>query len=206
MKINRLLLCLSSTAFLFGCSTNNSSSSNTINSSINSSSSMGSNEETNIKVIYFSCTNTTEKVAYKISNYLDCKIEEIIPLNPYSSEDLNYNNDSSRANIEQNDANARPEIKNTINFDDINVVFLGYPIWWGGLPKIIYTFCDTYNLDNYTIVPFCTSGGSGISTSVNEIKQLEPNAKVLNGRKFNSNTSDSDVKSFVDSLNLGKKE
>ncbi len=204
MKIKQLFLCLVTTSLLFGCSGNNSdsSSSGAMNSFMDNSSSLNSNEKTNVKVIYFSCTNTTEHVANKISNYLNCNMEEIIPLVPYSSDDLNYHNDSSRANMEQNDVNARPEIKNTINLDEINIIFLGYPIWWGKLPKIIYTFCDTYNLDHYTIVPFCTSGGSGISTSVNEIKQLEPNAQVLNGRRFDSNASDSDVKSFVDSLNL----
>ncbi len=204
MKTNRLFLCLATASLLFGCSgnNNNSASSSSSNNSIDSNSSLSSNEKTKIKVIYFSCTNTTEKVANKISNYLNCNIEEIIPSVPYSSDDLNYNSDSSRANIEQNDVNARPEIKNTINIDDTNVIFLGYPIWWGRLPKIIYTFFDTYDFNNYTIVPFCTSGGSGISTSVNEIKQLEPNARVLEGRKFNSNASDSDVKSFVDSLNI----
>lgn len=204
MKINQLFLCLATASLLFGCSGNNSdsSSSGAMNSFMDNSSSLNSNEKTNVKVIYFSCTNTTEHVANKISNYLNCNMEEIIPLVPYSSDDLNYHNDSSRANMEQNDVNARPEIKNTINLDEINIIFLGYPIWWGKLPKIIYTFCDTYNLDHYTIVPFCTSGGSGISTSVNEIKQLELNAQVLNGRRFDSNASDSDVKSFVDSLNL----
>lgn len=204
MKINRLFLCLATTSLLFGCSINDdtSSSSNILNSSVDSSSSLNSNEETHTKVIYFSCTNTTKQVAYKISDYLDCNIDEIIPSVPYSSDDLNYHNDASRANIEQNDDNARPEIKNTITFNDINVIFIGYPIWWGRLPKIIYTFFDTYNFDNYKIVPFCTSGGSGISASIDEIKQLEPNAQVLNGKRFGSNASDLEVKSFVDSLNL----
>ncbi len=209
MKMNQFFLCFATTSLLFGCARSNTSvsSSDTFNDSSTNSSfenslSASFNEEKNIKVIYFSCTNTTKQVAYKISTYLDCSIEEIEPLIPYSSDDLNYSNNSSRANIEQNDENARPEIKNTITFDDINVIFLGYPIWWGGLPKIIYTFLDTYNFDNYTIVPFCTSGGSGISTSINEIKQLEPNAEVLNGRRLRSNASDSDIKSFVDSLNL----
>ncbi len=224
MKINRFFLCLATTLLLFGCSNNNtsSSSSNALNESLDSGfkdnssstsskeennskdncSSSDSNEKNNIKVVYFSCTNTTEQIAYKISNYLDCNIDEIIPLIPYSSDDLNYSNNSSRANIEQNDVNARPEIKNTINFENINTIFLGYPIWWGKLPKIIYTFLDTYNFDNFTIIPFCTSGGSGISTSVNEIKQLESNAQVLDGIKLSSNASESEVKSFVDSLNL----
>ncbi len=155
-----------------------------------------------IIVIYFSCTNNTENVANKIANYLNCTIEEIIPLNPYSNDDLNYNNNSSRANKEQNDNNARPEIKNTFKLDDYNTIFLGYPIWWGKLPKIIYTFLDNYNLDNYTIIPFCTSGSTGITTSQNEIKQLKPNANVLNGKRFSGNASDKDIQSFIDSLNI----
>ncbi len=194
---------------LCGCAVNNDNSGNEHNGSLpnekdeeNINDEENNKTESNIKVIYFSCTNNTEKVANKIANYLNCPIIEIIPLVPYTDDDLNYNNNSSRANQEQNDANARPEIENVIDLDDTNIIFLGYPIWWGKLPKIIYTFLETYNLDNYTIIPFCTSGSSGISTSLSEIRQLEPNANVLEGKRFSANASDNDIKSFIDSLNI----
>lgn len=208
MKIKMFFLSLLSCITLMGCSNGDNSSKQSIeNQSTESVSSIEQNHNVSrLKVIYFSCTNVTEKISIKISNYLNCNLEEILPLNPYTKEDLNYNNNSSRANQEQNDENARPEIANSININECNTIFIGYPIWWGRLPKIIYTFCDTYNLDNYTIIPFCTSGGSGISTSVTELKELEPNANILNGKRFNSSANDEEIKSFIDSLDLQKGE
>lgn len=207
MKINRIFLCFTT---LLLCSCRNSlTSENSIENSnesiTNSSLSLENNSESvsnTIKVIYFSCTNNTKNIALKIASYLDCDIEEIIPLNPYTNEDINYNSNNSRANIEQNDDNARPEIQNTFDFTNIDTIFLGYPIWWGKLPKIIYTFLDTYDFTNDTIVPFCTSGSTGITTSVSEIKKLEPNANVLDGRRFEVNSNNDVIKKYIDSLNI----
>lgn len=127
-----------------------------------------------ILVVYFSCTNNTEEIASKIVDVLNCDKFEITPKNPYTSDDLNYNNSSCRANLEQNDDFSRPEINNVLsNVDEYSTIFIGFPIWWGKMPKIMYTFFETYNFDNKTLVPFCTSGGSGISTSVSEVKNLE---------------------------------
>lgn len=199
MKIKKIFVSLM-TLLLCGCSMSSVKERNSSNMK-NHSSSIKS-EHDNIKVVYFSCTKNTQKIAVKMANYLECSIDEIIPYVPYTNEDLDYLDDTSRANLEQNDNNARPAIQNTIDFNDIDTLFLGYPIWWGKLPKIIYTFLETYNFDSDTIIPFCTSGSSGISNSVSEIRQLEPNAIVLNGQRFASNASDSMVKSFIDSLNL----
>lgn len=164
-------------------------------------------DNTNIKsdkvlVTYFSCTNNTETVASKIRISMNSDIEEIIPLIPYTVDDLNYNDTNSRANVEQNDDSARPEIQNMIDIMFYDTVFVGYPIWWGKLPKIMYTFFDTYDFTNKTIIPFATSGGSGISTSVSEISALEPNAKILDGRRFNPSTSQSEIDSWLKGLNL----
>ncbi len=201
MKINQIFLCLT-TFLLCNCSNSNNTISEINDNSENKTENSITSSDNNIKVVYFSCTNNTKKIANQISSYLECQIEEITPTIPYSNDDLNYNNNSSRANKEQNDADSRPEIKNQINFEDINTLFLGYPIWWGKLPKIIYTFLDEYDFTNYTIIPFCTSGGSDISTSVSEIKKLELNATVLDGKRFAANANDNEVRSFVDSLNL----
>lgn len=216
MKINRIFLCFT-TLLLCSCGNSLTSENSTTNnlslensnesitdssSSLENSSESVSNTTNNIKVIYFSCTNNTKNIALKIASYLDCDIEEIIPLNSYTNEDLNYNSNNSRANIEQNDDNARPEIQNTFDFTNIDTIFLGYPIWWGKLPKIIYTFLDTYDFTNDTIVPFCTSGSTGITTSVSEIKKLEPNANVLDGRRFEVNSNNDVIKKYIDSLNI----
>lgn len=154
-------------------------------------------------VLYFSCTGTTKTVATKIKEYLNCDILEIEPVIPYTSSDLNYNNSNSRANIESNDDNARPEFKElNLKLEDYYNIFIGYPIWWGTMPKIIFTLLDKYDFGNKNIIPFCTSGGSGISSSINDIKRLEPNANVMEGKRLSSSVSQSDLSSWIDSLNI----
>ncbi len=176
-----------SSFLLLSCNSNNDNS--TTNNKI---------ETNNILIVYFSCSNNTEAIAYKIQNNLQSNIFEIIPLDPYTEEDLNYNDDSCRANQEQNDDNCRPQISNPIvDFNQYDSFFIGYPIWWGKLPKIMYTFFETYDFSDKNIIPFCTSGGSGITTSVNEIKQLEPNANVDNGKKFSSSDSQETINQWL---------
>lgn len=160
-------------------------------------------QEIRILVAYFSATNTTEGVAQKIAASTGGDLYEIIPAVPYTSADLNYNNSDCRANKEQNDPTARPAISGSVeNMDDYDIIYIGYPIWWGTLPKIIYTFLDTYDLTGKTIVPFCTSGGSGISTSVNAIKSEEPDATVMTGRRCYGSDSQTTIDNWVISLNL----
>lgn len=176
-----------SSFLLLSCHSNNDNS--TTNNKI---------ETNNILIVYFSCSNNTEAIAYKIQNNLQSNIFEIIPLDPYTEEDLNYNDDSCRANQEQNDDNCRPQISNPIvDFNQYDSFFIGYPIWWGKLPKIMYTFFETYDFSDKNIIPFCTSGGSGITTSVNEIKQLEPNANVDNGKRFSSSDSQETINQWL---------
>lgn len=157
----------------------------------------------NVLVVYFSATGNTENVAGYIAQTLSCKTYEITPAVPYTSDDLNYSNDDCRANREQNDDTARPEISGSVeNISEYETVFIGYPIWWGKLPKIVYTFLESYDLSGKSIIPFCTSGGSGISASVTEIKFLEPNATVSDGQRFASSVSRSDVEKWVNGLNI----
>ncbi len=159
----------------------------------------------NILIVYFSCTGTTEKVAQKIVGHFgdDCSVFKINPAQPYTSADLAYTNDDCRANKEQNDPSARPAIANALtDIDKYETVFIGYPIWWGTCPKIINTFLDKYDLGGKTVVPFCTSGGSGISASVNTIKNLEPNATVLDGKKCNGNDTQNAITGWIDGLGL----
>lgn len=154
-------------------------------------------------VIYFSCTNRTEEIANKIVEQLDCDQFEIVPSEPYSEADLKYTDNSCRANKEQNDETARPKIANSLNnLEQYDTCFIGYPIWWSKLPKILYTFFDTYSFDNKTIIPFCTSGSSGIETSVNEIKKLEPEATILEGKRFSASTSQNEIKEWLEGLDL----
>ena len=97
-------------------------------------------------VVYFSATGNTKRVAGYIQGITGSDIIEIIPADEYTSADLNYSDDDCRANQEQNDDNARPEIANEIAIDSYDTIYLGFPIWWGDVPKIILTFLDTYDL------------------------------------------------------------
>lgn len=112
-------------------------------------------------VAYFSVTGNTKAFAEKIAALSGSDIFEIVPETPYTSDDINYSNDNCRANTEQHDDNARPKILEKIeNFENYDVIFLGYPIWWGTMPKIINTFTESYDFSGKTVIPFCTSGGS----------------------------------------------
>lgn len=159
----------------------------------------GNNMNNKSVVLYFSATGTTKKVAELIREVTNSDIEEIIPRDKYTNEDLNYNNDNSRANIEQNDNNARPEIASNIDISNYDVIYLGYPIWWGNVPKIILTLIENNNFEGKTIIPFCTSGGSGIEESVNTLKSY--NLNIKNGKRFSSGTDKEDVSSWINSLN-----
>ena len=155
------------------------------------------NSDSNPVVIYFSATGNTKDIAEKIANKLNSDIIEIVPKVKYTSADLNYNSDC-RANREQNDKNARPEIKNTIDISKYDTVYLGYPIWWGTNPKIILTLLDTYDFSSKTIIPFCTSGSSGIGTSVKELRNYNSKLNIKDGKRFSSNASDKDISEFIE--------
>lgn len=162
-----------------------------------------------VLVAYFSCTNNTENIANHIVTAVgadNATLFEIIPETPYTSADLNYSNSSCRANQEQNDASARPAIASTCkveNMADYDVIFLGYPIWWGTAPKIIYTFLEQtdYNFSGKTIIPFCTSASSGYNDS--SIKALVGSDTTwVTGRRFSGSASQDTVQSWVNGLNL----
>ena len=159
--------------------------------------------EQKILVAYFSATGTTEGVAEQIAEGLSCDLYEITPQDPYTDADLNYSDTNSRTTSEMNDENARPAISGAVSdMAQYDVVFLGYPIWWGEAPRIISTFLESYDFTDKTIVPFCTSGSSGISSSVSALKPLTSGATWLEGRRFGGGVSDETVMEWVRSLNL----
>ena len=134
---------------------------------------------------------------------MDADLYEIVPEEPYTREDLNYSNSDCRANREQNDPDARPAISGTLeNPEDYDVVFLGYPIWWGQAPKIIHTFLESYDFAGVTIVPFCTSGSSGIGGSLSDIQALAPDANWLSGQRFEAGADQEEVARWVEGLEL----
>lgn len=136
-----------------------------------------------VLVAYFSATGNTKSAAKKIKKATGGTLYQIKAAKPYTKADLNYNNDNCRANIEQEDGSVRPEIKGKVkNIRKYDVIFIGYPIWWDKEPMIIRTFLESYNLQGKKIVPFCTSGGSGISGSMKGVKAAAKGAKVQTGK------------------------
>ena len=146
-------------------------------------------------VVYFSATGTTKDAAKKIKKAIGGKLYKINAAKKYTNADLDYSNDNCRANREQRNENSRPKIKGKIkNIRKYDVIFIGYPIWWGKEPKIVRTFLESYNLKGKKIVPFCTSGGSGISGSMKGIKAAAKGAKVVKGKDLTDSSSKSVAK------------
>ena len=158
---------------------------------------------TRVLVAYFSATNTTEGVAEHIANGLNADIYEIVPEEPYSDADLNYNDNNSRTTIEMNDPDARPAISGSVeDMEQYDIVFIGYPIWWGEAPRIVSTFVESYDFSGKTIVPFCTSGGSGVGSSATNLEQLTAGAEWLEGKRLNGSDSQDTVMEWVNGLGL----
>ena len=152
-------------------------------------------------ILYFSVTNNTEKIAKYIKNITSSDIIEIIPQEEYNNADINYSNPDSRATKEQKNNKARPSIKNKIDIDKYDTIYLGYPIWWGDVPKIILTLIDNYNLENKTIIPFCTSGSTDINNSVNTLRNYNDKLTITDGKRFSNTSTKEEVKTWIDSLN-----
>lgn len=149
-------------------------------------------KDPNILVVYFSATGTTKSAAKKIKKATNGKLYQIKAADPYTDEDLSYDNDDCRANAEQKDGSVRPKMKGSVkNIQDYDVIFLGYPIWWSKEPMIIRTFLESHNLKGKKIIPFCTSGGSGISGSMKGIKASAKGAKVVKGKDLTDASSKS---------------
>lgn len=156
-----------------------------------------------ILIAYFSATNNTENIANHLNEILDADLYEIVPETPYTSDDLNYNDSSSRSSQEMNDPDARPAISSGVdNMEQYSVVFLGYPIWWGEAPRIINTFLESYDFSGKTIAPFFTSASSPLGSSAAMLQDLTTNAAWLEGQQFSGGDAVSDVQEWVDSLNL----
>ena len=156
-------------------------------------------------VVFFSATGTTKGVAEKIASVAEAGLYEIIPTEPYTAKDLNYNDSSSRATREQNEGTARPGISgNRISLEGCKTIFIGYPIWWGKEPRIMDTFVETYNFDGITVIPFCTSGSSGIGMSGKNLEANAGSGTWLDGKRFSGNVSEGEIASWISSLPIVK--
>ena len=152
----------------------------------------GKSEKKKVLVVYFSATGTTKSAAKKVKKATGGKLYQIKAAKRYTNADIDYSNDDCRANKEQNDESSRPKIKGKVkNIRKYDVIFIGYPIWHGKEPMIIRTFLESYNLKGKKIVPFCTSGGSGISGSTKGVKAAAKGAKVVKGKDLTDSSAKS---------------
>ena len=155
------------------------------------------NNRSRAVVIYFSATGNTETLAEKIAVAANADSFEILPETAYTSADLNYNDDNSRANREIN-GDERPAIQSLdVDFTQYDTVILGYPIWWGQCPPVVRTFLASTDLSGKTIMPFCTSGSSGINGSLGKIRELAPDSTVTDGFRGTGATTESQIASWL---------
>lgn len=153
-----------------------------------------------VLVAYFSATGTTENVAKLIADATKGELYKIKPKKDYSDADLDWTDQNSRSSRENANPASRPTIvKDKKSLDAYDVIYLGFPNWWNGAPRIINTFVETYELKGKKVIPFMTSGGSGIENSVKQLRKLYPDVKWQDGRLLNGATAKS-VKKWVESL------
>lgn len=158
------------------------------------------NNMTNEKtlVAYFSATGTTAGVAEKLAQAIGADLFEIKPQQPYTDADLDWRNKQSRSSVEMENRDSRPAIATKVeDMGKYNVVFVGFPIWWYREPSIIDTFMEQYDFSGKTVIPFATSGTSGIGNSGENMQKLAPNSKVLEGKRFPSDVSAEDLKTWA---------
>ncbi len=215
-KLTAILLTVIMVLFLAACAGENDGAENSGNTEpsqmytkesktpeSDSDSSSAEPNSSKILVAYFSATNNTEGVAQKLADGLGADLYEITPEQPYTDEDLDYGNSGSRSTIEMNDPVARPAISGSVeNMDRYDVVFIGYPIWWGEAPRIMSTFIESYDFSGKTIVPFCTSGSSGFGSSDSALKAAADEATWLDGHRFSAGASADDVLAWANGLGI----
>ena len=149
-------------------------------------------------VAYFSASGTTAKVAKKMAEAIGADLFEIKPEKPYSGADLNWQNKNSRSSVEMNDRSSRPAIAvKAVNMPQYDVVFVGFPVWWYREPSIIDTFMESYDFAGKTVIPFATSGGSGLGDSAANMQKLAKGAKVVNGKRFSGSASAEELKAWA---------
>ena len=159
--------------------------------------------DSKILVAYFSATNNTEGVAQKLADGLGADLYEITPEQPYTDEDLDYGNSESRSSVEMNDPSARPAISGSIeNMEQYDVVFIGYPIWWGEAPRIMSTFIESYDFSGKTLTAFCTSASSGFGNSDSALRSAANGAAWLEGHRFSAGASADDVMEWANGLGI----
>lgn len=161
------------------------------------------NKESKTLVVYFSAQGHTENVAKLLAKNLNADLFKLEPKNEYTSEDLNYNNKSSRVSKEHDDESLRNvELKNVKvdNFDDYDTVLIGYPIWWGIAAWPVNTFVKTNDFAGKTVIPFCTSASSPLGSSAKDLKAISNGGNWQDGHRFSSNADEEEIKQWITTI------
>ncbi|HCA34372.1 MAG TPA: flavodoxin [Lachnospiraceae bacterium] len=154
-----------------------------------------------VLVAYFSATGTTEAIAKKLAHAIGADTFKISPAVPYTKADLNWQDKTSRSSIETADKKSRPKIDGKVqNIDQYDTIFVGFPIWWYVAPHIINTFLEQYDLTGKKIIPFATSGSSGMGRTNDALKVSAPGAVLLEGKRFARSASESEIREWAEKL------
>lgn len=153
----------------------------------------------NALVAYFSATGATKTVAERLAKAIGADLFAIEPAVPYTSADLNWNNSRSRSSVEMQNEKSRPEMAaQPEDLTQYDTVFVGFPIWWYQAPRIVETFLESGDFSGKTIIPFATSGGSGMGKTAQILNKLCPDATVLTGKRFSSSVSESALAAWAE--------
>ena len=150
-------------------------------------------------VAYFSAGGTTARAAKALAQTAGADLYEIRPARPYTNADLDWMDRKSRSSVEMNDGNARPAIADQVeNMEDYDTVFVGYPIWWYTAPRIVNTFLESYDFSGKTVIPFATSGGSGVEKSAGDLKAKYPGIRWKKGKLLGGRVTADTLRGWTD--------
>ena len=156
-----------------------------------------------ILIVYFSATGTTKGVAEKLQEALNADIYEIVPEEPYTDADLDWNDRKSRTSIETDDPSCRPAIAGELpDLTAYDTILIGYPILWGDVPRIVSNFVEQVDLTDKTLAVFFTSGGSGLGSSMKHLEQQSGAGSWLEGKRFSERTTADELASWAKSLGI----
>lgn len=155
-----------------------------------------------VLIIYFSATGTTANVAQKLASALNAPIYEIKAQQPYTDADLNWNDENSRSSLEMANMLPYPELADLdAPVKDYDIIFLGFPIWWGTSPKIVNQFVKSYDLSGKKIILFATSGSSGLGDTVDDLKKdATGTPEIINGKRFSASVSSEELKTWAENI------
>ncbi len=157
-----------------------------------------------VLVAYFSAGGVTERLARKLAGGIGADLYKICPAVPYSTADLDWTNSRSRSSVEMNDKSYRPEIAGRAeNMEQYDCIFVGFPIWWYVAPTIINTFLEQYDLTGKKVIPFATSGSSGMGNTCRELAPSCPGAVLKEGKRFPANAGEDELKQWAENMMEG---